>query len=542
MGPEGGTLMHWSRIIDAPILGLILFFDLFLPRETAESLAIFLWPVVTGMGLFFGLNLLRKDYSRADLRPIIWGFGSLILIILLVTFYMFHPGRIDHHNVQMGALILAFVSLSDPEFKAKRFALAGVMTGLSLAIGTEALLFLVVNCAFVALLWAYKGADVSRSVRFFGIGFAVTVLLGFLIDTPPNAYGGISCDNLAINYLILAGLGGLGLLALTYVPKLKGLTHRFMGLCVLGGLLLVTVILMSPSCLTNPLGDLPQTAQTFWLDNVEEAQPLLSKRGLENGAFIYFIGFIIFAGLVSLRRFKRQGLTSAHLYQLIFTLVIILMITYQLRYFAFGVVVGTFLLIPWAAEQFVDGKAKSKDSIAYIFALALACVSFWNIPSAMIGLMTSNDEVIATSNQIENDKIDNSAVENDENKDICFPDVLERYLNQIPPTTILAEPNLTSPILMNTSHRAMNGNYHRNGVGIDIAVRTFIGSPKEAKVMMENENMGLVIYCSDRSAYEIYANDSAGNFADQIIQDKLPSDFIKVPEAGDDHVSVWRLR
>lgn len=541
MGPEGGTAMHWSRIIDAPIIGLILFFDLFLPRETAESFAIFLWPILTGMALIVALDLWRKDNPREDLRPFIWGFGCVILLVLFVTFYMFHPGRIDHHNVQMGALILAFVSLSDPSFKARRFALAGIMTGLSLAIGTEALLFLGVNCAFVALLWAFKGQEVARAVRMFGAGFGLTAVIGFLIDTAPSAYGTISCDALNINYLVLALCGGLGLSALTYISKLDEALRRFVGLGVLGGIVLVVLLLMSPSCLTNPLGDLPQTAQTFWLDNVEEAQPLLSKRGLKNGIFIYFIGFISFAGIVSLLRYKRQGFTAGHIYQLALTAVIILMITYQLRYFVFGVVIGTFLLIPWAAEQFVDGKAKSKDSVAYIFALALSCVSFWHVPAVTLALLSPDeDKEVVASNNIGEDGIKNS--ESEDETDICFPDILETYLKGRTPTTILAEPNLTSPILMKTHHRALNGNYHRNGIGIDMAVKAFLSTPQEAALTMGEQNMGFVIYCDDRSAYKVYAADGEGNLADRLMADDLPAPFVKVNEASDDHVTIWRLK
>ncbi|MEP6343591.1 MAG: hypothetical protein ABJ275_09770 [Maricaulaceae bacterium] len=541
MGPEGGTAMHWSRIIDAPIIGLTLFFDLFLPRETAESFAIFLWPILTGMALIVALDLWRKDNPREDLRPFVWGFGCAILLILFVTFYMFHPGRIDHHNVQMGALILAFVALSDPNFKARRFALAGIMTGLSLAIGTEALLFLGVNCAFVALLWAFKGQAVARAVRMFGAGFGLTAVIGFLIDTAPNAYGVISCDALNINYLVLALCGGLGLAILTYISKLDNRVRRFVGLVGLGVIVFAVLLLMSPSCLTNPLGELPQTAQTFWLDNVEEAQPLWSKRGLTNGVFIYFIGFISFAGIISLLRYKRQGFTAGHIYQLALTAVIVLMITYQIRYFVFGVVIGTFLLIPWAAEQFVEGKAKSKDSVAYIFALALSCVSFWHVPSViMMHFNPDEDKTVVASSNVGVDGVENS--DSEEETDICFPDVLEDYLNGRAPTTILAEPNLTSPILLLTDHRALNGNYHRNGVGIDMAVRVFLSTPHEAALTMAKHNMDLVIYCDDRSAYKVYAADGEGNFTDHLIANDLPAAFVKVNQASDDHVSVWRLK
>ncbi len=43
LGLDGGTLMHWSRLIDLPIASLIWFFGLFVPHETAEALALGVW-------------------------------------------------------------------------------------------------------------------------------------------------------------------------------------------------------------------------------------------------------------------------------------------------------------------------------------------------------------------------------------------------------------------------------------------------------------------------------------------------------------------
>jgi hypothetical protein len=44
LGPDGGTLMHWSRIPDIPIIVLTGLFDLFLPQDMALAWAISVWP------------------------------------------------------------------------------------------------------------------------------------------------------------------------------------------------------------------------------------------------------------------------------------------------------------------------------------------------------------------------------------------------------------------------------------------------------------------------------------------------------------------
>ena len=543
LGGEGGTIMHWSRLIDLPIAGLIIFFDLFLPRDMAESLAISVWPIMTGLGLIMGLHWLQKDYPRETLRPFIWGFGTLILLLFLITFYRFSPGRLDHHNVQLVALALAYVGLSDPAFKARRFALAGVMTGLSLAIGTEALPFLVVNCAYVAVLWAYKGAEISRSVTAFALGFTAMIIAAFLIDTAPVNYGQVQCDILAINYLALGVAGSLGLAVLSQFKALDTLIKRIAGLAALGVMCAIIILITGPECLSNPLGELPLNAQKYWLDYVEEAQPLFSKRGLEHGHFLYYAGFLSLAFFVSLWRYKSQGFKPAHFYGLAMCGAILLMVCYQLRYASFGFIIGTFMLIPWVSERFLDGKAKSKDSVAYIFALALSCVSLWQIPVVLL----TPDEPEAVTNAAKIDTQNtavtpkNTAENIDEDINICFPDSLIEYLNKQPQLTILAEPNMSAEILQFTHHRGLNGNYHRNAKGIDAAVTMFLSPPRSAAAMMKAQNIGLIIYCDDRPAYNVYVSAAKDGLAAQLKEGRLPASFTKVDAVSDDHVTVWRL-
>ena len=79
LGPEGGTLMHWSRLVDAPIVGLTYVFDLFLPPETALAVAYSIWPPMTAslvvIGVFWvcvGCAATMRPYWRRCYLPSFW--------------------------------------------------------------------------------------------------------------------------------------------------------------------------------------------------------------------------------------------------------------------------------------------------------------------------------------------------------------------------------------------------------------------------------------------------------------------------------------
>ncbi|MDF8352885.1 hypothetical protein [Ensifer adhaerens] len=57
LGLEGGTLMHWSRLIDLPIAGLMSIFRPFVGVEQAEVLALAIWPMALAVGLLAAMGL-----------------------------------------------------------------------------------------------------------------------------------------------------------------------------------------------------------------------------------------------------------------------------------------------------------------------------------------------------------------------------------------------------------------------------------------------------------------------------------------------------
>ncbi|MDP2734331.1 MAG: hypothetical protein Q8O63_14710, partial [Hoeflea sp.] len=57
LGLEGGTLMHWSRLIDLPIANLIMLFSLFMDPVLAEASALFVWPLLTTLPVLYALAL-----------------------------------------------------------------------------------------------------------------------------------------------------------------------------------------------------------------------------------------------------------------------------------------------------------------------------------------------------------------------------------------------------------------------------------------------------------------------------------------------------
>ena len=106
MGLEGGFVMHWSRLLDAPLAaGIAGLSSLTGSMPLAEKIVQVLWPA-----LLFWMTL----FATARAARSFAGTGAVLpsVIIGAAAYYfigIYAPGSLDHHNVQ---LMLTMASLA----------------------------------------------------------------------------------------------------------------------------------------------------------------------------------------------------------------------------------------------------------------------------------------------------------------------------------------------------------------------------------------------------------------------------------------------
>ena len=103
-----GASMHWSRLIDAPIAGLILVLRPF-AGAWAETAAAYAYPLLMLLGLFWvSAKLSIRLAGPEGLLP-----GLALPAFSLVTLADFPPGRFDHHSAQVLLLLVMALATID---------------------------------------------------------------------------------------------------------------------------------------------------------------------------------------------------------------------------------------------------------------------------------------------------------------------------------------------------------------------------------------------------------------------------------------------
>ncbi len=266
--PPHGLLSHWSRLVDAGLLVLYRLFALFLPHREAETLMRAVWPL---LWLLPALLALVAMATRAGGRMAAW--GTLVVAAFAVqATIQFTPGRIDHHNVQI-ALALGTLACALWADASRPAAVgAGLLGGLVMTVGLEALPLVVAAAAIVALRAVALRRREGNPLAAFGLALAASSLAGLAVTQPPGEWWSrTACDAMAVNLAVPAATAGLLLAALSgRAMRGRGLMERLPWLApapVLAGALF---LLLDPACLKGPFARVDPALFPIWLDTVKE--------------------------------------------------------------------------------------------------------------------------------------------------------------------------------------------------------------------------------------------------------------------------------
>jgi len=187
---HGGANIHWSRLVDLPLAGLVLLMQPFVGGADAERIAAAAAPLLPLLLLMFCLALTMKRL----VGPRSWPLPIIGLLCAYSAIGMFAPLRIDHHGWQLAFLGLAVSAVADPK-RARGGAVLGIATGLSLSVGLEMMIYLALLGAATVLMWVADREERPRLAAY-AASLVATTGAGFLVFAS-NANWLAVCDALS---------------------------------------------------------------------------------------------------------------------------------------------------------------------------------------------------------------------------------------------------------------------------------------------------------------------------------------------------------
>lgn len=479
LGLAGGTLMHWSRVIDLPIAALIRFFSLFLSAESAERAALAVWP----------LSLLFPLLAAAALAGLRIGGETTMHISILMAALLaygsnrFYPGAIDHHNVQLVLTMLIVAMLLDPQHRASNHAVAGASAAFAIAIGAETTPLIAATALSVALSWALIGEAFRSAAKAFGLSLALTISALFFLTVPASSYSVVTCDSLSLGFYGLSAIGGTLLFLSASAASTLSKTKRFSLLAANGIAILSTAAVLAPQCLQSPLANLDPLLVELWLNHVGEARSVISQmRNEPEGLGAYYAPGLLAMGICLYRMAKNQ---KAGTHSLLFLLITICwgISLIQIRGAVFANLISIPVLALTVAQLRGQGNTDRSGSqgLAYLAVFAISTPLVW----ALVASWTLTGWNIITGRTVD-------AVGNDTS---CSTKADFTQLAAVPATLVAASVDSGTSILRFTHHRVLSAPYHRNQGGMLAEIHIGLSTPKEAEAFLRGSDVGIIAFC-----------------------------------------------
>ncbi|WP_428775141.1 hypothetical protein, partial [Vibrio sp.] len=271
--PQDGRIIHWSRLADLPVAGMIVLLDKVMVHSQST-----LWSVAIVPALYGALFLFAITQYTALMFSRKVALAALVFLPLTVGYSKFMPGSIDHHNLQLMlfASFLALVPFHRLDKVTDLKALfAGLILALSLLIGLESLPFYFGYLLTALLYNEYPPERYSRrTLAYIAMSAGIIGLFGLFTLEP-------------VEYVLTPqfDIASYPLFILIFVAGLSCWFHRdtdtiwplFLTIVVLT----LPILLRFPNVIHSPFHNYPNLLIEYWLNHVTEAVSLWDKLNMD---------------------------------------------------------------------------------------------------------------------------------------------------------------------------------------------------------------------------------------------------------------------
>ena len=547
LNPPIGFSIHWSRLVDLPLAGLILILKPLLGAPLGYRWACAIAPLLPMLLAFWMVAIVVRRLIAPGIYP-------LALAILLCgndALAMWTPLRIDHHGWQLALLMMTVAGLTEPNLRRSGMMIA-LSSALSLAIGLEMLPYIAFAGAAVALHWAWDRAETER-MRSYGITMAVATTLCFLVFASNDNWHDV-CDALSPVWLTTVAGAAAMLFAISFAPA-AGRGMRLAMVVGAGAIAGGLYVGLFPQCFGHRLEGIPPEAERLWLSHVNEARPvyLHSVSVVVTMLTLPILGTI--GSLIAVWRRRGTRAAADWLPVTLFATLATGLTLWQVRtgpsaqmlavpgatYLAYRIVVGLMqsrsvaVRIGAVAAGLVVGAGLVSSML--IGALPqryadLKFVTFWAIATGRQAPPAARKPLPGSKPKPDLTKLANRR---------CPTIPALAPIGRLPAATIFTFIDEGPRLITLTHHSAVGGPYHRNAQAILDIEHAFRGTPDQAHAIIAAHHAAYLLVCPHMSEATIYQAEAPAGFYAKLAGGYTPSWLAPQPLPAGSPYRMWRV-
>lgn len=517
INPGESPVMHWSRIVDVPLVVPILLLTPLVGQTLAEGVTLLLVPLLT-------LGLIMAVVGRMTYRLFgkeIAGFACLACALSPLLLVQLQPMRVDHHGWQISAFVIAVAALMN-----RRQWLGSAIAGLAIAVGLSISLELLPLAAAIAGVMLLRGLR-DRAARWWLPGYLMSLSAGLVVlFALTRGFADLTqyCDAVSPAHLLFFAIVALASAAIARWKNLPGVAVLGLLGCA-GGLGVAVYLWQAPNCLTGPFGSLDPLVRQYWYLNVLEGRPVWVQP-LDRSVPIIAQTAVALAVTIHLWRNNVAGRRGWWLeYGLLLGAAILggLMVWRSMAF------VGALAALPngWLIHRVIMRYRSGKTPWARIGVVLAAIVALVpGSPAELVRRSLPQDEVDVVSS------LGLSQCELSETVSV---------LDRLEPATIFAPIDIGPSILETTRHSVVATGHHRSELAMRDVILAYTSADDSARAIISRHGAQYLVICTDLVEPNLYASEAPGGLMSHLLQGRPPSWLRKVPVDAPATFEVWRV-
>jgi hypothetical protein len=506
LNPPEGVRMHWSRLPDLPLLGVLSLAEPVMGRNAAIHLTATVVPPLLGILFFATFVWAAAPLVERALLPTV----GMVCLALILPQMLFAPERVDHHGWQLILAMIgagALIRTARDAGSVGALIVAGLAGALGLWVGAEAIPTIAFITLGLTLLWWARGDDAARVLLPYGASLTLGVLLLYPIALVPADWGRTECDAFSLVSLGLAGgvlSFGTGLLFLERRWSSGELQARLLAAIVLAIGLLLILLLLFPDCRYGPYGRFAPEIVEF-LNSIVESQSMwvFIEKALDQALLILslpIVALVLILWRIVVVDESERWVWGALLLLLVASL---LMTFWQMRTAPLANACAGLALAWWAAQWARRAKDTERHWLRALFRVG-PILAILGVPLLSSSLVSN---FAVPSKSLEPYSCSLKSI---------IPVLNSPILTNSGPLLIATHINFGPEILLWTSHQVLAAPYHRNLEGLNINDAIFSNDLEQTRRTVEEYGVDLIYVCQNENQSNSSPAISQADFASRL--------------------------
>jgi hypothetical protein len=520
-----GAQMHWSRLVDIPLAGMMLALRPLLGPALAEMVAVVMVPLLTLLAALMLIGRLAAKFFDTETV----GIACMMVGIAGPLLFQMTPLRIDHHGWQVVMALAALNGLAARD--AVRGGLViGAALATSLTISIEGLPITLVFLGILALRGLIPADGRPRSFAGLAAAARALALTALVLFVSTRGLGDLTthCDQVSPIHLALFALAAAGSGALALVsPQRRAPALAMLGATGAGALALY--LGAAPQCKGGAFVALDPLVARYWYQGVSEGMPFwhLPAMAAIETLCVPLVGLV--AAMLQWRGStdpEHRAWWRDHTLALAGAWLIgCALARASATACAFAVIPSAALILRLIVA--LRTVPPGRRALGYMGVVLLMLPPIPLIGYARIKMLIVHDNAQASAAP---------------SMTRCNYSIAARALNALPPADIFAPLDMGPDLLERTRDRVVATGHHRGAAGIHDVLAAFMGTPDQARAIVHRRQATLIAICPDLSEPDIYAHYAPHGFMARLLHRQAPDWLQPVDLAPGSGLMFWRVK